>query len=203
MCGRENHGETRAPRLRFDFDGPIVLGNDVLADSETETKAEFDAALSRAEAKIEDPCEMRRGDTGSGIDDLNTNVGWIWSVRADDQRAGSVERLECIDNEIRPHLVQLPWVALDERKRAVVALNVHSEGAMPDQHQRVFEPFVQIDVRVQFLSRPRVRPEAADEIGNPTGRRSDVAQCEPEVVEPFDLIEMCAQFVSVERTEPL
>src|SRR5215469_16839748 len=61
------------------------------------------------EERLEDPVPDIRGNPGAGIDELDNQM--IAIARCPDcERSGAVHRRHRVVDQVRPHLVELPWV---------------------------------------------------------------------------------------------
>src|SRR6185503_6928314 len=116
------------------LDAPAVRGDDAVADGEPQPGA--DAHALRREAGIEDARQMRGGDAGARVVDIDPQVGTV-DADADADRPRTLDGLDRVDQQVHEHLVELARVAGDRGDRAVLTHDLDAPAAQVlDQRQR-------------------------------------------------------------------
>src|SRR5262249_54875681 len=141
----------------------VLLGDGAVTQRETKTRPL--ARFLRREERVEDPTLNLLRDARPVVLDFDNHPAPL-AAGPDNDLAGAVHRVDCVDEEIGPYLIQHAAVGLySGHVRAVVATNGDAILELVAQHHEgVVETLVRIYGLHRGLSQIRVSFDPADDL---------------------------------------
>jgi hypothetical protein len=142
----------------------MTVADDAVADDQAKAGAGADGLCG--EKWLEHPRLDVRGNARSVVHDFNYQLV-VLQTGADTDSAGTLYSVDCVINEIGPHLIEFTAVSHDARDGAIECPNERNVPQFVTQHrQGALNPFVDVHLLHRGLIHVRIRLHGFDQFCN-------------------------------------